>query len=103
MFCPEDKDVPQRWTDEIITELIYKNLVAGVDGAAGDNLAALITSPGAYLKIMRQSGLRSIDPMGSTVGDNSRPGKKEKILLLDNFADSFILRRNHINVVASQN
>src|SRR2546429_1427178 len=41
--------------------------------------------------------------MRSAVGNDSRPGKEEKVFLLHDFPDTFLFRRNYIDVITSEN
>ena len=90
------------WPDKIITKFVHKNLITGINVAAGDHLAAFVTRTACYLEIVRQGRLRSVDPMRSPVSDDSRPGKEEKILLFYDFPDGLVFGRDQVDVVAAQ-
>src|SRR6266513_6119771 len=99
----EDKNVTPVWFHEIIAELIHEYLITSINCAACDNLPTLVASTRRHLEIVCQDSLRSVDPMRPAVGNNSRPSEEEKILLLRDFTDTFIFRRNHIDIVAPEN
>src|SRR5438046_3119397 len=99
----ENKNVTRVWFHEIIAELIHEDLITSINCAACDNLPTLVASTRRHLEIVCQDSLRSVDPMRPAVGNNSRPSEEEKILLLHDFADTFIFRRNHIDIVAPEN
>jgi hypothetical protein len=90
-------------SDKIIAEFVHENLIAGINVATRDHLAAFVTRTACHLEIVRQGRLWSVDPMRPTVSNDARPGKEEKILLFYDFADRLVIGRDHVDVVAAEN
>ncbi len=88
--------------DEIVAELIDENLVAGVDRAARDHLAAAVDVPGPDLEILAQGIRRRIDEKILARADDAGKGEEEAKLLRHDPLHAVVFLRNDVDVIASE-
>src|SRR4030095_9517848 len=63
IFCAKNKNAAPMRFDEVVTELVHENLIAGVDRAACDHLTAPVTDSRRDAKVAGQLFGRTIDPV----------------------------------------
>ena len=101
MLGPKNKNIGPMRSDKIIAEFVHENLIAGINVATRDHLAAL-TRTACHLEIVRQGRLWSVTrcvPRSVMMRDQV----EEKILLFYDFADRLVFGRDHVDVVAAEN
>ena len=74
----EDKDVAATRMDEVVAELIDKNLVARIDRAARNHLSGVINVAGKDLKVLPQDLGRRIDGERLMVANDPRKGEEKR-------------------------
>src|SRR3954462_10605898 len=77
----KDKDVPPMRPDEVVAEFVNENLVAGIDGTAGDDITFLVTAPGQHFEILPQGVRGRVDEIVLLLADQLRKGEEEAVLL----------------------
>src|SRR4051794_18151362 len=100
---PKNKNIAAMRPNEIVTELIDENLVAGIDRAASNDITFFVTTARRDSEILLQRIRRRIDKIAAVVADDLGKGKKERILLRDDLLDDLVLVGNNVDVVAAQN
>ena len=71
MICPENENVAPMRLNEVITEFIDKDLIAGVHCAFGNDVPATISAAGENVEIMIQSLRRRVDEKILLLADQS--------------------------------
>ena len=61
MICPENKNVASMRLNKVVTKLIDKHLVARIDCASGNDVAAMINATWENIEIMAKRVRRRID------------------------------------------
>src|SRR2546430_10588076 len=87
--------------DEVVTELVHKYLIAGVDRAAGNDFAAPITNSRRDSKVSTQLLGRTINSELLMLADDPRPGEEKEKLLALNLQDLVVFGRDDVNVIAA--
>ena len=88
--------------DEIVAEFIDENLVASVDRAARDHLAAAVDVSGQDFEILAQGIRRRIDEKFLSRPDDAGKGKKKAKLLRDDLEHAVVLLRDDVDVISSE-
>src|SRR5690242_11191292 len=87
---------------KIIAELVDEDLVPGIDGAAGDNLAPRERLIFSNVEIASQLIWRAVNPIELLVATNDPRERKEETKPYGfNFFDLIVLLRHHIDVIAT--
>ena len=76
---------------EIVTEFVHENLVAGIDGPPGDDLAALVTCPGNDFEVLPQRVGGSVDQEILPLADDAGEGEEEAELPGNDLLDLVVL------------
>src|SRR6185295_2511747 len=91
VISSKNEDVAIMRLDEVIAELVDKNLVARIDGAARNDITEFVRAARHDVEISAQCIRRCVDQKGLTLTDNAREGKKEEELLWQNLHDPVVL------------
>src|SRR5205085_3468773 len=99
---PEDENISPVRFQEIVAELVHENLVAGIDGATGDDFALLVLVPRQDLEILAQGIGRRVNEDILPLTFDARKGKKEPEFFRENLLDAIVLGGNDVDVIASE-
>ncbi len=103
MVGAKNKNVAVMRLDEVVTELVDKNLISCVDGTAGDDIAAMINVARPKMKIRAQRFRRRVNQKLLMLTNNARESKKECELFRHDLNDFVVPLRDDIDVVATEN
>ncbi len=87
--------------NEVIAKFIHKHLIAGVDRASGNNLAAAISPPGENFEIMTERLRWRVNKKILVLADQSRKGEEEEKFSLLDLNDLIVLTRDNVDIVAA--
>ena len=102
MVGAKNKNVAVMRLDEIVTELVDKDLISGVNGAARDNFATMIPVARRNMKISSQRFRRRVDQKILMLANDAREGKEEQEFLRHDLYDLVVLLRNDVDVIATE-
>ena len=88
--------------NKVVAAFIHKDLVACVDCAPGNDLAAVTNATRKNTKIMTERLGRSVHEKVLPLADQSRKSKEEEDFFGRDFKNLIILTRNHVDVIATQ-
>ena len=97
----ENKNVAPTRLDDVVGELVDKNLVARVDGAARDHLVFVVTPAGKNVEIGPQGLGRRINQECLVLQDHARKREEEEKLFRGDLQNLVLLRGNNVDVIAS--
>ena len=103
MVGAKNKNVAVMRLDEVVTELVDKDLVSGVDRATGDDIAAMISVARRNMKIRAQCFRRCVNQKLLVLADDARKGKEEREFFRHDLHDFVVLLRDDVDVVATEN
>ena len=102
IICSEDENVPVPRFNKVVAALIDKDLVARVDRAPGDNLAAMNKPTGKDVKVLAKRVGRGVYEETLPLAHQSRKGKEEGYFLWHDLKNLVVLARNHVDVIPTQ-
>src|SRR4029077_13208560 len=102
IICSEDKNVTVVRLNKVIAALINKHLVARIDRASGDNLAAMTKPAGKDVKILTKRVGRGVYEETLPLTYEARKRKKERHFFGHDLENLVVLARNHVDVIATQ-
>ena len=88
--------------NKVVAELVDENLVARVDRAARDDLAAMIGVAGIDLEILPQNFRRRVDREGLVIALDARESEEKEKLPRSHILDRVLLSRDDVDVVAAE-
>src|SRR5262249_10019260 len=98
----ENENVPIAVLNEVVAAFIDKDLVARVDRAAGNNLAAMNNPARRNVKILTKRVGRAIYEEILPLAHQPRKSKKEAYFLWYDLENLVVLARNDVDVIATQ-
>ena len=102
MIGAKDKDVAAMRMNKVITELIDKDLIAGINRPARDDLAPAIDIAGIDLEVLAQNFRRRVDGEGLVIALDARDGEEEKKLPRSDAPDRVVRPGNDVDVVPAR-
>src|SRR6266540_114808 len=102
MICPENKNVAPMRLNKVVTKLIDKHLVACIDCAPGNDVAAMINAARENVDIMTERVGRRIDKILLPLANQLLKGKEKEHFPWLDFKKLIILARNNVDVIATQ-
>src|SRR6266446_5394710 len=103
MIRPKHKDITAMRLNEVVAKLVHKDLVACVDCACGNDLAAVTDATRKNVEIMTERLGGRVHEKVLPLADQSRKSKKEEDFFWHNLKNLIVFMRNHVDVIATQN
>src|SRR5206468_10557538 len=101
---PKNKHVAAMRAHEIVAELVDENLVARIDGAAGNHVSPVIAAAREHLEILLQGVRRRVNEAKILLlAADLRKGKEKRDFFRPDFPDHIAVHfRDDVNVIASE-
>src|ERR1700730_12785033 len=98
----ENKNITTMRLDEVVGELVHKDLIARIDRTARDDLTAAIGVSRKNIEIVPQSVGRSVNQKAFLfLANHAREGEEEQIFLYLHLKDLIVLARDDGDVISA--